>query len=184
VTLRRPIMQHLHPSFRIFISAFALIVMIAASIVMVPSTPVAQAQGPGSGMTSLVLQNLDPNSTMNAKVTYFDTNGAAMLSTLRTVTPYRSVTIDQPLQLGLPTNFSGSGTLDADTPFGGVVMEYNGVASTQGTSFRMDGYTAWPGTDASSTAIFPQLFKNIYDPGSGVTYNSRLLIQNSKQARA
>ena len=29
-----------------------------------------------------------------------------------------------------------------------------------------------------------QLFKNIYDPGSGVTYNSRLLIQNSNPTAA
>ena len=172
-------MRTLHSSLLKFtVSAFALIVLLAASILLSPSTPVAQAQGPG-GLTSLILQNLDPFNQMNARLSYFDANGQTLVSILRTVPSYRSITLDQPSQIGLPSNYTGAATVDSDTPFGGVVVEYNGNANSLGMSFQMDGYTAWPGPEASTAITFTQLLKNIYDPGSNATYNSKIFIQNS-----
>ena len=55
---------------------------------------------------------------MNARVTYYSTSGSLVLTTTHTINPYRSITINQPSQVGLTTTFNGSAVFDADKPFG------------------------------------------------------------------
>ncbi len=177
-------MQPFHPRKGFIASALLIAVLLLAIIFLMPSSvPVAHATGP-SLFTSLTLQNLDPSLPMNAKLTYFNANGQSVLSTFNTVQPYRSITINQPIQIGLPTDFAGNATLDSDTPFGAVVVEYNGTTAALGKNFFMDGYTAWSGTDASTNIALPQLLKNIYDSGTTLTFNSSLSIQNTSSSSA
>jgi len=100
-----------------------------------------------------------------------------VLTTTHTVNPYRSITINQPSQAGLAATFNGSAVFDADKPFGLVVNTYNGTASALGKNFRTESYIGAPAPGTAS--VFPQLLKNVYDPGSALTYNSRLTIQNT-----
>ena len=178
-------MQQPNQIFRTFIhtdTKIIVTVLFAAFILgawfLVPSlTPVAQAQS-STLYTLLTAQNLDPTYPMNARVRHYNYSGSPVLTTTHTIQPYRGITINQPSQTGLPTNFAGAGILDADTPFGMVVQQYAGVASTLGKNFRADGFTGWASTAAAQENVLPQLLKNIYDSGTASTYNSRIVIQN------
>ena len=168
----------LHFQSKIFLLFFFVTFFLVAWLGIAPSAiPVVQAQS-STLYTSLTAQNLDPAYPMNARVTYYNYSGSAVLTTTHTIQPYRGITINQPSQTGLPTNFAGAGILDADTPFGMVVKEYNGNVGTLGKNFRMDTYTGLLSTSQKTEFVLPQLMKNIYDSGSNSTYNSTVAIQN------
>jgi hypothetical protein len=144
----------------------------------------AEAQAGGTLYTTLVAQNMDANTLMNARITYNNPNGSAALNIVNTVLPYHSIALNQPSQTGLSTNFSGTAMLDADMPFAGVVFEYAGNASALGPAFKMEAYTLPPSNAAATTVLFPQLLKNIYDAGVGLTYNSSVTLQNTGTSTA
>ncbi|MBI5304863.1 MAG: hypothetical protein HY868_22195 [Chloroflexi bacterium] len=141
-----------------------------------PVVPIAQAQS-STLYTQFTAQNLDPSTVMNVRVKYSDANGSPVLTTTHTVNPYRSITINQPSQVGLATTFNGSAVFDADRPFGLVVNEYNGTVGALGKNFRTESYIG-ASTPVTET-VLTQLLKNVYDPGNAITYNSSLKIQNT-----
>ncbi len=148
------------------VAAFLLLAWLGGA----PSViPVAQAQS-STLYTQFTAQNLDATTAMNARVTYFNASGSPVLTTTHTVNPYRSITINQPSQVGLATTFNGSAVFDADKPFGLLVSEYNGTVGSLGTNFWLDGYIG--ATTPVTETVFPQLLK-----GVGI-YNSRITIQN------
>ena len=69
--------------------------------------------------------------------------------------------------------------MSSNTQLAAVVSEYAGNVSTLGADFRADAYTGWSSTIASTNISLPQVLKGHYDPGSGVTINSLIAIQNT-----
>ena len=101
-----------------FLVTLAAAFLLLAWLGVAPSViPVAQAQS-STLYTQFTAQNLDATTAMNARVTYFNASGSQVLTTTHTINPYRSITINQPSQTGLATNFNGSAVFDADKPFG------------------------------------------------------------------
>lgn len=170
---------------RIILSVMLVSAILLAWLGLSAPSQVPQAAAASTTLyTSLVVQNMDLYSTMNAKLTYYNSSGQTVLSTAHTLAPFRSLTIDQPSQWGLPLDYVGASMLESDTPFGVIVKQYAGTASTLGKDFRMESYNGWPSIAIATDIALPQLLKNIYDPGANATYNSRIVVQNTSTASA
>ncbi|MCL4394789.1 MAG: hypothetical protein M1482_08325 [Chloroflexi bacterium] len=171
---------------RLIATAFALTIALLVTWRLFPAGGVTHAAAGGGPLyTSIVVQNLDPSLQMDARLSYHNANGQALLSTTRTIAPFASITLDQPGQSGLPTTFAGSAVLDSDALFATVVTEYAGLASTLGKNFRLESYSGQPSTRATSSIWIPQLLKNVTGGGgSGTRLDSTIAIQNSSASAA
>jgi hypothetical protein len=153
-----------------------------------PKTP-ARALSPSAGTvssisTAFVVQNMDPSVTANISATFYDTAGTATGPITANVAPYRNVMIDQRVSGGIPgspSTYQGSVVLSSNTQLAAVVNEYGGTSSSA-TGFRYDVYNGTPAGNADTTALLPQVLKNVTDVAQNVTYNSLIAIQNTNSS--
>lgn len=158
-----------------------------ATVTRTPTkTPTVVARAPRAGTvsslsTAFVVQNMDPSVAANISATFYDTTGAIVGSpaTNSALASYRNWTVDQRTQAGLGTSFTGSVVVSSTTQLAAVVNEYAGNSSSLGSDFRSDSYNGTSSTQASTSALLPQLLRNVTDATQQKTYNSTIAIQNT-----
>ena len=135
--------------------------------------------------TMFAVQNID-STAATVTATFYDTSGSSPVgsgATCSNLQPKRSCIVDQRISGGgLPdgtTNWQGSVVLGSNTQLATVVNELAGSAGTLGTDFRADSYNGTPSSQADTTALLPQIMKNIFDTAQQKTYNSTIAIQNT-----
>jgi hypothetical protein len=122
---------------------------------------------------------MDSVTNANVSSTFYNVTGTVIATVASTITSNRSVTVDQRSQAGLATGFAGSVVVSSTTQLAAIVNEYSGLASSLGVDFRADAYNGVPSTQASTSALLPQVLKAIFDSAQQKTYNSIIAIQNT-----
>lgn len=150
---------------------------------LAPLSPRAGTVNPLS--TFLVVQNADSGVTANITATFFYSDGTTVTNPVtRVISPNVSTLIDQRatgggLDCGAScANWQGSVILNSNTQLAAVVFESSSNIS-QGKYFRADTYAGFASDDKSTSVLFPQLLKNMYDASQNVNYSSSIAIQNT-----
>ncbi len=177
-------MQIKHP--RAFATALLIMLTVAVARLGVrPTVAAPPAVDPPFAPSKLYLQNLDLANRMHARLKYYDgTTGQLRLEAAHVLSPGRGLVINQGAQLGLPADYVGNATVESNVPFGMVVLEANGNVGTLGRNFKMESYTGWSSMAPAQDLALPQLVKNIYDAGTGLTFNSTVVVQNTNRTAA
>jgi hypothetical protein len=134
--------------------------------------------------TMFAVQNID-STAATVTATFYDPSGSIPVgsgATCSNLQPKRSCIVDQRASdggLGVQNNWQGSVVLSSNTQLATVVNELAGSAGALGTDFRADSYNGTPSSQADTTALLPQILKNIFDTAQQKTYNSTIAIQNT-----
>ncbi|MBI2862519.1 MAG: hypothetical protein HYX89_06845 [Chloroflexi bacterium] len=143
-----------------------------------PMTVDAQADTRES--TAVAVQNLDPAAAATVQVEYYSVAGYLIWGPTLTINPGANGLADQRYDPNLPDGFRGSMVLRASTDIAAIANQVGG----SGNGFYSDSYNALPLTEVATTIRLPFIIKNIYDAGTGLTWNSTFAVQNASGSTA